>query len=70
MKLRAPGRKRFVAPGRATNYEMRYLRDRRCWRNTRWTYPWRSLADPFHPHSADEWRAHEQAEKEKLDGDD
>ena len=53
-RRRKPGA-RFTAPGRASNWEMAGLREQGVWRNTRWTYPWRSLADPFHPKSLQEW---------------
>ena len=58
LRKRILNRKRFVAPGIATNWEMFGLREGGHWRDTRWIFPWRSLAEPFHPRSAQEYRAH------------
>ncbi len=52
-------RPRLLAAGRATNWEMGGLRKQQVWRDTRWTYPWSSLADVFHPRSAQEYRDHD-----------
>ena len=48
--------RRFSAPGTSTNYEMESLREQQVWRGVRWRLMWSSLADPFHPHTLQEWQ--------------
>lgn len=50
-------RRRFLAPGKASNWEMSGLRENNVWRETRWIMPWSSLSDEFHPNSAEEYQA-------------
>lgn len=42
---------RFTAPGTVTQYEVRQAKSLK----TSWREVWRSLNEPKHPHSLEEW---------------
>lgn len=66
MYARIMNHHRFMALGRASNWEMSGLRQDGWWRDTRWNYPWSSLADIFHPQSKHDFLHHKEGDNEEL----
>ena len=51
-------KRRFIASGKITNYEMHQLRAYEIeegFTHVRFNFLWASLSDQFHPHNQEEW---------------